>query len=208
MILLHASPSTNAQQRIQDAFSQGQYRQASATSPFLLHAMIIGTYLDNWRWFLYDYGKVCMDTVCASPPPLLAHADSWLNQFIGGSLSHHRAPPPFVDISRAPRAAQHRIENSCGVHHLKSNSHDYLRAGIRRESPCWSCSIPRVVRRRRSCPDGATRAAGSEDLELDMPQPTAQRRRRATPRHQADQAGKSNLQTMYQTLRHSSASYY
>jgi len=30
--------------------------------------MIIDTYLDNWRWFLYDYGKVCMDTVCTSLP--------------------------------------------------------------------------------------------------------------------------------------------
>jgi hypothetical protein len=131
-----------------------------------------------------------------------------LNQFIGGSLSHDRSPPPFVDISRAPRAAQHRIENSCGVDHLKSNSNDYLRAGIRRESPCWSRTIHRVVRRRRSSPDGATRAASSEDLELEMPQLSAQRRGCATPRHQANQAGKFNLQAMYQTLLHSSVSYY
>ena len=144
------------------------------------------------------------------PPPLLAHANSWLNQFIGGSLSHDRSPPSFVDISRAPRAAQHRIENSCGVDHLKSNSNDYPRAGIRRESPCWSCTIPRVVRRRRSSPDGATRAASSEDLELEMPQLPAQRRGRATPRHQANQAGKSKSANHVSntTTLHSSASYY
>jgi hypothetical protein len=138
----------------------------------------------------------------------LPHVDGWLNQFIGESLSHDRSPPPFVDISRAPRTAPHRIANSCGVHHPKSNGNDNPRAGIRRECPCWSCTITRGVRRRRCSPGGAARTAGAEDFELEMLQLSTQRRGRARPHHQADQAGKSNLQTIYQPLRQSSANHY
>ncbi|KAK3047705.1 hypothetical protein LTR09_010963 [Extremus antarcticus] len=60
MVLLHANTATKAHSRLQQVFSDGQYQQQSSTSPLLLHALILSSYLDNWRPNLQQLGAWCL----------------------------------------------------------------------------------------------------------------------------------------------------
>jgi hypothetical protein len=66
MILLHASPTTRVQKRLEEVFAEGQYQKKSATSPLLLHVLIFSQYLDEWRWYMDDLGTTCLRLVKSS----------------------------------------------------------------------------------------------------------------------------------------------
>ena len=72
MVLLHANTNTKAHRRLQQVFSNGQYRETSRTSPFLLHALILSSYLDNWRSYLQQMGAWCLAKVLLYPLNLVS----------------------------------------------------------------------------------------------------------------------------------------
>ena len=63
MILLHAMQNSRAQVRLEKAFRSGYYHENSPASPLRLHLLIFSTYIDEWRWYMDDLGKHCLDIV-------------------------------------------------------------------------------------------------------------------------------------------------
>lgn len=65
MLLLHASTDTKALRRLRQVFANGQYSEQSETTAFLLHVLVLSSYLDNWRAYLQELGAWCLKKVIA-----------------------------------------------------------------------------------------------------------------------------------------------
>ena len=63
LILLHTSPSTELQRRIENLFPNEKSSIKELLPPLVLHVLILSTYLDNWRWALQDYAQRCTQKV-------------------------------------------------------------------------------------------------------------------------------------------------
>ncbi len=115
MVLLHANTATKAHSRLQQVFSDGQYQQQSSTSPLLLHALILSSYLDNWRPNLQQLGAWCLSKVSREPLTL------WRLHKRGADLPPGEPVPDCwaeTSISlfpRAPGAQRSRIQATAGV---------------------------------------------------------------------------------------------
>ncbi|KAK5443322.1 hypothetical protein LTS15_010857 [Exophiala xenobiotica] len=57
MILLHASPETTLQKRIEALFPNRTSTNDHLARPLMLHVLVLDTYMNNWRWALNDYAQ-------------------------------------------------------------------------------------------------------------------------------------------------------
>lgn len=57
MILLHASPETMLQKRLEALFPSQQSTNDHLAHPLMLHVLVLDTYMNNWRWALNDYAQ-------------------------------------------------------------------------------------------------------------------------------------------------------
>jgi hypothetical protein len=63
MILLNAMHKSRAELRFERVFRAGDYHDKSPTSPLRLHLLIFSTYINEWRWYMDDLGKQCLEIV-------------------------------------------------------------------------------------------------------------------------------------------------
>jgi hypothetical protein len=103
MILLHASPETTLQTRIEALFPNRPSINDHLARPLMPHVLVLDTYMNNWRWALNDYAQPFRQKVS----PLLLQAFSV--DHLGRKIDSSQRPS---SIPRCPFASSKSCETS------------------------------------------------------------------------------------------------